>query len=92
VPHKLFVYVPLTSPCALDAELLEERSGNYALVADKGVWVQQCAAEDAHRDDAEATPKDGGAVTNDRAAGHGAEVCDDLGYGDGVWAEIVLIR
>jgi hypothetical protein len=78
------------APRTLDAELLEKRSGNDALVGHKGVGVQDGASEHAHDDDAEPTADDGGCVAHDGAAGHGAEVGDDLGDGDGVGGEVVL--
>jgi hypothetical protein len=79
------------APRALDAELLEECGGNDAFVGDECVWVEQCAAEDAHADYGDAATEDGGRVADDGAAGHGAEVGDDLGDGDGVGGEAVLI-
>ncbi len=79
------------APCALDAELLEEGGGGDVVVSDKGVWVEEETANDGHGDDAEPSAEDLGAVTNHRAAGHGAEVSDDLSDGDGVGAEVELV-
>lgn len=63
-----------------------------ALERGECVWVQQCAAGDAHGDDAEAAPDHLTGEVDDRAAEHGAEVGHDLGDGDGIGgkAELVL--
>lgn len=79
------------APGALHAELLEEGGGDDAFVGHEGVRVEQRAAENAHADDAEAPAEDGGAIADDGAAGHGAEVGDDLGDGDGIGGEVVLV-
>lgn len=79
------------APCALHAELLEKGGCDDTFVADESVGIQQCAAENAHDDDADAAPEDGGRVADERAAGHGAQVGDDLGDGYGVGGEVVLV-
>ena len=79
------------APGALDAELLEEGCGDDCVAAGEGVGVEQRAAEDAHDDDAQPPAEDGRAVADERAARHGAEIGNDLGDGDTVGAEVVLV-
>jgi hypothetical protein len=79
------------APGALNAELLEEGRGDDGVAAGEGVGVQQRAAEDTHDDNAQPAAEDGRAIANECAARHGAEVGDDLGDGDAVGAEVVLV-
>lgn len=79
------------TPCALHTELLEERGGDDGVRGGVGIWVQESRADDADEDDGEATPKDLRAVAYCDAAGHGAQVSDNLGYGNGVGGEVVLV-
>ena len=78
-------------PGALDAELFEKGRGYDFGVADVRVGVEDGAADDGDDNDGEAPAEDLRAVADDRAACHGAEVGDDLGDGDGVSGELVLI-
>lgn len=79
------------APGALDAELLEKGGGHDGVGADKGVRVEEGATDDAAADDAEAAADGLGEEADDGAAGHGAEVGDDLGNGDLVGREVELV-
>lgn len=79
------------SPCALDTELFEEGGGDDGGGAGIGVWVEKSTADDTDEDDAETTAEDGTAVSDGGASGHGAQVGDDLGNGDLVGGEVVLV-
>jgi hypothetical protein len=79
------------APRALDTELLEEGCGHKCVGGGKRIGVQQGAANDGDEDDAEAAAEDLRAVTDNGAAGHGSQISDDLGDGDGVGGEIVLV-
>lgn len=79
------------APGTLDAELFEKGGGHDFLVADEGVRVEKEAADDGDDDDGETAAEDLAAVAYDCAAGHGAEVGDDLGDRDGGGGEVVLV-
>lgn len=79
------------APGALDAKLLEEGGGDNGFTAGVGVGVEQGASDDRDEDYGEAATEDLGAVADDCAAGHGAEIGDYLSYGHGVGAEAVLV-
>lgn len=79
------------APCALHAELLEEGGRDDGFATGVGVRVQQGTADDRDEDYGEAAAEDLGGVADHGTAGHGAEVCDYLGYGHGVGAEVVLV-
>lgn len=79
------------TPCALHAELFKEGGGHDVVVRDKGVGVEERAANNANEDDGEAATED---LTGPAAGGttsQGAEVSDDLGDGDGIGGEVELI-
>ena len=80
------------TPGSLDAELFEERSCDDGFRGDEAVGVQEGGSDNADDDDGEPAPEDLRAIADDRPSGHGAEVCDDLRYGDGVGAEVELVR
>ena len=79
------------TPGTLDAELLEEGSGNNGFAAGVGVRVEQGASDNRDENNGEAATEDLGAVANDSAAGHGTEIGDYLSYGHGIGAEAVLV-
>ena len=79
------------APCPLHAELFEERGCHDLVCADESVRVEQRAANDGDEDDAEPAAKDLRAIPHNGPAGHGPEISDDLGDGDGVGGEVVLV-
>jgi len=79
------------APCTLDAELLEEGSGDNGFAAGVGVRVEQGAPDNGDENNGEAATEDLGAVADDCTASHGAEICDYLSYGHGIGAEAVLV-
>ena len=79
------------APSALHAELFEKSRRHDFLAADESVRIEQSAADDGDENDAESSAEDLRRVADDGAAGHGAEVGDDLRDGDGVGGEIVLV-
>ena len=79
------------TPCALNAELFKESRRRDPLSVRESVRVQQGTADDADNDDAEAAAEDLAAVADQSTAGDGAEVGDDLGDGDGIVVEVVLV-
>ena len=82
----------MSLPCTLDAELLEKCRGDDGFGRGVGVWVDECSTDDADGDDGEAATEGLRGVADECAAGHGAQVCDDLGDCDCVGAEEVLVR
>lgn len=80
------------TPGALHAELFEEGCGDDGLGARERVRVQECSAEDADDNDAEASTEDLGAVSDGGSASHGSQVCNDLGHCYCVGREFELIR
>lgn len=79
------------SPRTLDAELLEEGGGNDGVRGREGVGIEERAADHADEDDGESPTEYLRAVADHSSASHSAKVCDDLGYGYGIGAEIVLV-
>ena len=79
------------APGALHAELLEEGRGHNSGGRCEGVGVEERAADDTDDDDGEATPEDLGGVADHCAACHGTEVGYNLGHGDGVGGEVILV-
>ena len=77
---------------SLDAKLLEEGGSHDGGCGSEGVRVQECAADDADEDDRESPAEDLRSVPDNDAAGYGAEIGHDLGHGDGVGGEVVLVR
>lgn len=79
------------TPGTLHTELLKESGGHDAFVLDEGVGVEEGAADDADRDDGEASAKDLAGPAAECAASQGAQVGDDLGDRDGVLRELELV-
>jgi hypothetical protein len=71
--------------------LHEEGWRNDAFVADEAVWVDQCAADDAGKYDAEATSEHLREISNNGTASHRAQICYDLCDSDGVGREAILV-
>lgn len=79
------------APGALNAELFEECCCDDSFAAGECVGVEQGSADDTDKNDAEAPAEDLAAVPDHGAAGHGAQVCDDLSDRDGVGGELELV-
>ena len=79
------------APRTLHAELFEESGSDDSLAANEAVRVQKRAAEDRDDDNAEATTEHLRQVAHGGSTGHSAEIGDDLGDGDGVGGELVLV-
>jgi hypothetical protein len=71
--------------------LHEEGWRNDAFVADEAVWVDQCAADDAGKYDAEATSEHLREISNDGATSHRTQIGYDLGDGDCISRKAILI-
>jgi len=78
-------------PSALHAKLLEKGGSDDFRIIDESIRVQQRTPDNRHENDGEAAAEDLRGVADDGAAGHGAEVCDDLGDGDCVGGEAELV-
>jgi hypothetical protein len=78
-------------PSALHAKLLKISRRDDPSAIDKGVRVQQRATNYGDENDGEAAAEDLRGIADDGAAGHGAEVGDDLGDGDVVGGEAELV-
>lgn len=79
------------TPCALDAELLEERGGHDGFVSDEAVGVEERTAENAADHDAESSTDGLTAESNHGTASHCAEIGNNLGHSDGCFAEAKLV-
>lgn len=79
------------TPSTLDAELLEECSGDDSFGTGETVRVEQCAADDAHDNDAKAASEDLGRIADYRATANSSEIGNDLGNCNSIGREIVLV-
>lgn len=79
------------TPSALNTELLEEGSCDDGLGGGEGVGVKQGTTDDASHDDGETTTEDGRAVAHGGSSSNGTKVGNDLGNGDRVGVEQVLV-
>lgn len=79
------------APRALHAELLEKRGRHDPLVGNEGIRVEQRATNHTDRNDREASPEDLRYIPHHRPTRHGAQIRHNLGDGDGVRGEIVLV-
>lgn len=80
------------APCALDAKLLEESSGDNGMARGEGVWVEKGASNYADEDDRESPSKDLRTVSNHGASEYCTQISHYLCDGNGVGAEFVLVR
>jgi hypothetical protein len=80
------------TPSTLDAELFEECGCDDGVRGSEGVGVKESTTDYANEDDGETTTENLRAVSDHGSTGHGAEICDNLCYGDGIGTEIVLVR
>src|SRR4051812_9788208 len=78
-------------PSTLDAELLKVGWSYDAVAGGEGVGVQQGASNNGNDDDGETTTENGGAIANNSTASDGAQIGNDLGNGDSIGAEVVLV-
>ena len=79
------------TPGALNTELLKESRGDNALAGNKGVRIQESAANDTHDNNTESSTEDLTAETDNSTTEHCAEVGDDLSDGDRIGTEIELV-
>lgn len=80
------------TPCALDAELLEEGRGDDGFGAGECVRVEECPSDDADEDDAEAAAEYLGAVSDRGAARHRSKIGNHLRHCHCVGGEFELVR
>jgi len=71
--------------------LLEESWRNNAFAANETIWIDQCAADNTRKDDAEATSEHLRKIPNNSTTGHRSQVCDNLCDSDSVGGEAVLV-
>ena len=79
------------TPGSLDTKLLEKGGGDDGAAGGEGVGIKESTSDYTDKDDAEATAEDLTTVSNDGTTGHGTQVCDDLGDGDLIGGEVVLV-
>jgi hypothetical protein len=79
------------TPCTLDAELFEECGCDDGFAGCECVGIEECTTDDGDENNGEATAEDLGAVSNYCTSCHGAKIGNDLGYGYGVRAKVVLV-
>ena len=79
------------APCALDAELFKECGRHDRFVANKGIGIQQSAANDADEDDGKSSTEDLATEADDCTSRHGTQIRYHLGDGHGIGGEVVLV-